>query len=166
MFAVAALVASGCTKRIAVRHEPADPTDEVSVRKQGDAEVEAMLKQTVLHFGFDDAMLTKADQTMLQKVAALLRSRPWIAIKVGGHTDERGTEEYNLALGQRRADAARSYLLALGVDDDQVQTVSFGEETPALAESTEEAWALNRRDELKVIPVDLFTFAEQMEELK
>jgi peptidoglycan-associated lipoprotein len=166
MLAVAVALAPACTKRIAHRYEPADPTDEASQRKVADVEIEKMLKSTVLHFGFDDASLTTADQTMLQKVAEALRTRPWIAIRIGGHTDERGTEEYNLALGQRRADAARGYLQALGVPDNQIETVSFGEEAPAVAASTEEAWASNRRDELGVLPLDLFTYADHQEELK
>ena len=89
---------------------------------------------------------------MLQKVAAGLRTRSWIAIKISGHTDERGTEEYNLALGQRRAEAARSYLMALGVPENQLETVSFGEEAPAMKDSNEEAWAWNRRDEMGSFP--------------
>jgi peptidoglycan-associated lipoprotein len=166
LLAVAVVLAPACTKRIAHRWEPADPTDEVDQKKLADAQMEKLLKESVLHFGFDDASLNQADMTMLQKIAAGLKTRPYMAIRIGGHTDERGTEEYNMALGQRRADAARSYLIALGVSEQQIETVSFGEEVPAVNESTEEAWAWNRRDEMGVIPLDLFTYAEHQEELK
>jgi peptidoglycan-associated lipoprotein len=166
MLVVAVVLAPACTKRVAHRWEPADPTDEADAKKRADAAMEKLLKETVLHFGFDDASLSTSDQTMLQKVAAGLRTRSWIAIKISGHTDERGTEEYNLALGQRRAEAARSYLMALGVPENQLETVSFGEEAPAMKDSNEEAWAWNRRDEMGIIPLDLFSYAEHQEELK
>src|SRR5581483_719551 len=127
-----------CTKRVAHRWEPADPSDEADSKKRADAAMEKLLKESVLHFQFDDASLSTSDQTMLQKVAQGLRTRPWIAIKVAGHTDERG------------ADAARSYLMAVGVAENQIEPVSLGEEVAAMKESTEEAWACNRRDEMGI----------------
>jgi peptidoglycan-associated lipoprotein len=168
ILAVAVVLAPACAKRVSHRgYEPADPTGDVDSKKAAEtAAMEKLLKESVLHFGFDDSSLSTADMTMLQKVAAGLRTRPWIAIRIGGHTDERGTEEYNMALGQRRADAARSYLIALGVSDNQIETVSFGEESPAMSESNEEAWAWNRRDEMGILPLDLFSYAEHQEELK
>jgi peptidoglycan-associated lipoprotein len=115
-----------------------------------------MLSECTLHFGFDDSSLTAADQTILRKVADTLQKRSWIAIRIAGHADERGTEEYNMALGMKRADAARNYLIALGVSEEQVDSVSFGEEKPLVSESGEEGWAYNRRDEIGIMPLELY----------
>lgn len=109
---------------------------------------EAPPPRAAVHFEFDRADLTTADQNQLNQLADSLRSRPALKVKVAGHCDELGTEEYNLALGQRRADAARAYLVRLGVEPARVEAVSFGEEQPADAEHTPEAWAANRRAEL------------------
>ncbi|MFP3929181.1 MAG: OmpA family protein, partial [Desulfobacteraceae bacterium] len=71
-------------------------------------------------------------------------------VRIEGHCDERGTNEYNLALGERRANAAKKYLISLGVSEDRVRTISYGEERPADPRHNEEAWAKNRRDEFKL----------------
>jgi peptidoglycan-associated lipoprotein len=168
LMAVLVLVAAtGCAKKVKMSYldEPKDPTGE-DQKKKDTAALEKMLADSTLHFGFDEASLTEADRTMLEKVAYALRSRPTISIRIAGHADERGTEEYNLALGQKRADAARKFLLALGVTPEQVETVTFGEEVPAIAESTEEAWAWNRRDELGIAPLELVGYIEPVEVLK
>ena len=68
-------------------------------------------------------------------------------IQIAGHCDDRGTEEYNLALGQKRAEVAKKYLVSLGVDPSRIQTISYGEDRPLDPRDTEEAWAANRRDE-------------------
>jgi peptidoglycan-associated lipoprotein len=166
LLAAALLIAPGCAKKVKTSwaDEPGDPTGEDLKKKKEDLELKKLLADTVLHFGFDEATLTTADQTMLQEVASALRTRPWVAIRIAGHADERGTEEYNLALGQKRADAARSYLTALGVRDDQIDSVSFGEEAPAVDESNEEAWAWNRRDELGLLPLDLYSYLDGKEQ--
>src|SRR4051812_26061330 len=121
--AVAVLVAPGGAKRGETSYldEPAGPNGG-GEQKTKDAAVEKLLSECTLHFGFDEASLTQADQTMLEKVATALRAKPNVAIRIAGHADERGTEEYNLALGQRRADIARKYLIALGATPEQVQT--------------------------------------------
>ncbi len=155
MILVVLLAATGCAKKVKTSYldEPGDPAD--LKQKQADEAFMKLLADCTLHFGFDDATLTQADQTMLERVALALRARPSVTIRIAGHADERGTEEYNLALGQRRADAARKYLIALGADPKQVETVTFGEEVPAMPESSEEAWAWNRRDELGILPLEL-----------
>lgn len=96
-------------------------------------------------FQFDASTLDDDAQSALRATADWLRSNPQYTIRVEGHCDERGTEQYNLALGDRRAEAAVAYLATLGVDRGRIQTVSYGEERPFETGSTEEAWAQNRR---------------------
>jgi peptidoglycan-associated lipoprotein len=96
-------------------------------------------------FGFDQYSLDAEARQTLDRQAALLRRYGTVDIIVEGHTDERGTREYNLALGDRRANAVRDYLIALGISPDRIRTVSYGEERPAVLGSTEQAWAQNRR---------------------
>ena len=96
-------------------------------------------------FGFDEYTLTGEAQATLDRVAAWMQSNPSVTVMVEGHADERGTREYNLALGERRANAAMNYVAALGVDPGRMRTVSYGEERPAVIGSNEQAWAQNRR---------------------
>jgi peptidoglycan-associated lipoprotein len=95
-------------------------------------------------FGYDQYNLTPQAQATLQRQAAWLKQHPNTMILVAGNCDERGTREYNLALGARRAEAARAYLVSLGVNGSRIRTVSYGKERPLDPRSTEEAWALNR----------------------
>lgn len=99
---------------------------------------------TVL-FGYDSSQLSADAMATLDAQAALLNAKPSFRVKVEGHADERGTREYNLALGERRASAARDYLVAKGVDGSRIRIVSYGKERPAAVGSNEEAWAKNRR---------------------
>ncbi len=96
-------------------------------------------------FDTDRFNIDAADQVTLQGQAQWLARYPNTRIVVEGHCDERGTRDYNLALGERRANAAKNYLASLGVDASRIQTVSYGKERPASAGSNEQAWALNRR---------------------
>lgn len=98
-----------------------------------------------VNFDFDSAALTDAAMATLDAQAAFLQSNPAVRITVEGHADERGTREYNLALGARRASAARDYLVARGVDGLRIRTISYGKERPEVIGSHEEAWARNRR---------------------
>ena len=95
-------------------------------------------------FGFDEYTLTSQAQQTLSRQAAWLQEYPETRIKIAGNCDERGTREYNFALGARRAEAARAYLVSLGVDANRIETVSYGKERPLDPRSNEEAWALNR----------------------
>jgi peptidoglycan-associated lipoprotein len=106
-----------------------------------------LLKGMAVHFDFDRADLTPDSQKRLDTLADALRSHPAVHIKVAGNCDELGTEEYNLALGQRRADAVKTYLSHLGVSQNQVNTVTYGEEKPLDSAHTPDAWAANRRDD-------------------
>lgn len=95
-------------------------------------------------FGFDQSALSGDERTTLEKQAFWLRKYPSVSVVVEGHADERGTREYNLALGERRAAAARDYLVSLGINPSRISTISYGEERPVNPASTEEAWAQNR----------------------
>jgi peptidoglycan-associated lipoprotein len=96
-------------------------------------------------FGLDKSDLSTEAHATLDRQVAWLRKYPSVTITVEGHCDERGTREYNLALGERRATAVKNYLVASGVDAGRVQTISYGKERPAVSGSTEAAWAQNRR---------------------
>ena len=96
-------------------------------------------------FDFDKSTLRPNGRTTIERWAAWLKTFPANKIIVEGHADERGTREYNLALGERRANASREYLISLGIDPNRVRTISFGKERPAIPASNENAWAQNRR---------------------
>lgn len=98
-----------------------------------------------VYFGFDEYGLTSDDHVILERQAALLMRSPSLGVRIEGHTDERGTREYNLALGDRRSNSVKDYLVALGVDPSRIATVSYGEERPAVLGSDERAWTQNRR---------------------
>ncbi len=97
-----------------------------------------------VYFAYDQYTLTSQAQGTLARQAAWLQEYPETRIKLAGNCDERGTREYNLALGARRAEAARSYLVSLGVDANRITTVSYGKERPIATGSNEQAWAQNR----------------------
>jgi peptidoglycan-associated lipoprotein len=96
-------------------------------------------------FGFDESEVDAAGQRVLESNAEVLKKYPGWQISIEGHADERGTAEYNLALGERRAVAARNYLVSLGVAADRVKTVSYGKEFPFDPGHNEQAWSKNRR---------------------
>lgn len=98
-----------------------------------------------VYFEFDEYTLSPEGRVVVERQAALLAASPAFGVRINGHTDERGTREYNLALGDRRANAVRDYLIALGVESSRIDTVSYGEERPAVLGSTDGAWARNRR---------------------
>ena len=98
-----------------------------------------------VHFELDRYDLSPEAEATLQKQAALLQLYPKIVITIEGHADERGTREYNLALGDRRADTVRNYLAALGVSPDRVSVISYGKERPECPDASEECWSENRR---------------------
>ena len=100
---------------------------------------------TTVLFDFDSAQLTDYAQRVLDRQAAFMKARPETRVIIGGHADERGTREYNLALGERRASSARDYLVTKGVNAARIRIISYGKERPASVGSTEAAWRLNRR---------------------
>ncbi|SDF55077.1 peptidoglycan-associated lipoprotein [Limimonas halophila] len=101
-------------------------------------------------FAFDKSSLSDEAKQTIERLAAWMRENADTTITIEGHADERGTREYNLALGARRASAVKDYLVALGINPNRLQTVSYGEERPAVLGSNEEAWAKNRRAVFKV----------------
>ncbi|MGY8991083.1 MAG: peptidoglycan-associated lipoprotein Pal [Rhodospirillales bacterium] len=96
-------------------------------------------------FGFNKFKLNGAARGTLDKQAAWLKKFPSITVVVEGHADERGTREYNLALGERRANSAKDYLVTLGVSPSRIKTISYGEERPVALGSSEKSWSQNRR---------------------
>jgi peptidoglycan-associated lipoprotein len=102
-----------------------------------------------IRFGFDQSTLTSDSQSSLQSLADCLKAAPARRVVVQGNADERGTAQYNVALGSRRADAARKYLSDLGVAGT-IDTVSFGKEKPLCKQSTEDCWSRNRRDDFVI----------------
>lgn len=103
------------------------------------------LYQRVIYFEYDRSDIQPQFVDVLRAHASYLSSNTGTRVTLEGHTDERGTREYNLALGDQRADTVRRFLLAEGVADSQISTLSYGQERPANAAHTEAAWALNRR---------------------
>ncbi len=105
-----------------------------------------------IHFDFDRYDIRPGDKEQLAKNAEWLRAHAGMLLLIEGHADERGTNEYNLALGERRARAARDYLGTLGIDDSRVTLISYGEERPLCTERDESCWAKNRRAHFLVKP--------------
>ncbi len=124
---------------------------ELVEEKAGPTEEEMEILKKRIHFAFDSADLTEDSRLILKKKAKVLLKYPNIKVVIEGHCDERGTNEYNLALGERRAKAAYEYLILLGVDADRMKIISYGEERPLDPGHNEEAWAKNRRDEFRII---------------
>jgi len=105
----------------------------------------------IIYFAFDSYKLDGEARTNLKTVAKYLKDNPSTNVQIEGHCDERGTTEYNLALGERRANAARSYLTKVGVDGSRVSVISYGSERPAVQGHDEGAWAKNRRDAFVIV---------------
>lgn len=169
VLSVAALAASlGCAgaKPVEEKKEEKAPVAEVAkpppeqpkvdpaaaaYKAQGQAELDAALarlKGVTVFFNFDDATLTQEAKDRLAAVGDVLNRHPELDVRIEGNADERGTSQYNLALGQRRADEVKHYLAKFGVQAHQIKAISFGAEKPADPGHTEEAWAKNRRADL------------------
>lgn len=150
------LAAGGCAKRIGTadltagegQRPPGSATDAANRPGDGAGAAGAREGQAGLDdvfFTYDDATLGTEARAVLARNGEALKERAGLPVTIEGHCDERGSVEYNLALGQLRADAARSYLLQLGVPADRVGTISFGETRPFVTGAGEGAWAQNRR---------------------
>ncbi|MCP4745504.1 MAG: peptidoglycan-associated lipoprotein Pal [Desulfobacteraceae bacterium] len=103
-----------------------------------------------VYFEFDSSTLQSSAQRILTDKADYMIAKPEIGVTIEGHCDERGTEAYNMALGERRADSAKSFIVNMGVDDSRVNIISYGEEKPMDTGGDEEAWAKNRRAHFEV----------------
>ena len=166
----ALLTLSACTPRKTVK-KPLSPEEEAALaaaRAGGDETVtlpsstdieEALIRGKEfaatadlqpIRFDFDAYSVADEARAAIRANADYLKQHPDLEVLVEGHCDERGTTEYNLALGQKRAKAVREYYIRLGVPGGKVATISFGEERSACSESTEECWGVNRRAETKI----------------
>jgi peptidoglycan-associated lipoprotein len=103
-----------------------------------------------IHFEFDRYEIRDMDKSTLERISGWMQDHEGTYLLIEGHCDERGTNEYNMALGEQRALAARRYLVGLGVDSDRISTISYGEERPLDPRSTEDAWTKNRRAHFNV----------------
>lgn len=166
---VAVVVATGCRKQppaapqpqqtpttVPQQTTPTTPTPTPTSTRDTDAErreeirrLTAILEQ-VVYFDYDESTIRTDAQELLAAKVPVLRGNPSIRIRIEGHADERGSVEYNLALGMRRANAVRDYLVDFGIDASRFDVVSFGEDRPAANGSAESAWSQNRRAEFRV----------------
>ncbi|HEX6219445.1 MAG TPA: peptidoglycan-associated lipoprotein Pal [Sphingomicrobium sp.] len=159
--AAVALVASGCARRAPVV-DPIPPGPTENLPPQGEvnpitgdvepielpaaqADLVAKAGSDTIYFGTDEHLLDEASRATLAAQARWLLGNPAVRASIEGHADERGTREYNLALGERRANAARDFLVQQGVPAARLMTVSWGKERPVAQGSNEAAWAQNRR---------------------
>ncbi len=160
---VASVVLSGCTKKPngetislsspvnteMTEAEAAVPTTaEPSAATTGAVDINEL---KTVYFGYDSSTLTEEAHQILASNASWLISNTGVSVSIEGHCDERGSDEYNFALGENRALAVKKYLIALGVAPDRLKTISFGEERPAVIDHNETAWSKNRRSEFKLI---------------
>lgn len=138
------------TRPVAAAQTPAPPAE--ATPSQESIDLAAVLSGDVLHFSFDAANLTEASRTRLQKIADVLGRYQDVKLRISGNCDERGTEEFNLALGDRRAAVAKKYLTKLGIDGSRVSIISYGKDHPVADGHDEQAWAQNRRDDMQPNP--------------
>ena len=117
---------------------------ELPEAKTGEQDRQALATQTI-YFGFDRSSIQPSEQGKLDAVATYLKNTPNVQLLVEGHCDERGSEEYNLGLGDRRANAVKNYLISLGIDAGRINPISYGKERPQCREATEDCYQKNRR---------------------
>jgi peptidoglycan-associated lipoprotein len=145
----------GCGKKKPIEEPIAQPSSETSALRGDDIPLPAQQDQIYveptggvfedIQFDFDKYNVRSSDEATLGRIARWLNDNEKTSVLIEGHCDERGTNEYNMALGEQRALAARRYLVGLGVDASRLSTISYGEERPLDPRSNEEAWAKNRR---------------------
>ena len=153
--AVLAGCSSNKTKSASVAEvaPPADTTTPAYTGTAGaygpeDLEKDACLRQRVIQFDFDQYTVKPEYQAVINCHAKYLRDRPSSRLTLEGNTDERGSREYNLALGQKRSDAVKKALTLLGVSESQLESVSLGEEKPSCGDASESCWSANRRGDM------------------
>lgn len=151
-FVIAFMFLTGCSKKQTTKQEEIikpEPTVEQPATTQPPAEAkpEVKIEFPVVYFGFDSYTIEDPAVQLLTNAAKLLRSYPQISLRLEGHCDERGTTEYNLALGEKRSLAVRDYLINLGIERSRLAVVSLGKERPADSGHNEISWAKNRRVE-------------------
>ncbi|MES2045997.1 MAG: peptidoglycan-associated lipoprotein Pal [Pseudomonadota bacterium] len=145
-----AAATTGCAKKHPAELPPVAgpaPQDQTgtSIRPGSRADFERSVLSNTIHFALDRYDIDPQSQRILDSQVQWLRQWPNVPISLEGHCDERGTREYNLALGDRRANAAKNYLVARGVNPGRISTISYGKERPLALGSDEASWAQNRR---------------------
>lgn len=134
-----------------VKEEPVEPEPPPRpVEEVVEIPIEERVKLEMIHFEFDRYHLLPEAKQILTESARMLTMYPEAKLSIEGHCDERGTIEYNLALGEKRARAAQDYLINLGIDPSRISIISYGKERPLDLRHNEEAWYMNRRDEFKI----------------
>jgi peptidoglycan-associated lipoprotein len=125
---------------------PPPPVDTAALHRQ---RVQARVAETfkTLYFDYDKSELSADSKATCDAIGELMKEEPGITVRIEGNTDERGTNEYNQALGDRRAKAAQAYLISYGISSSRLSTISYGEEKPAVDGHDESAWSKNRRDD-------------------
>ncbi len=174
LFALVAFVSAGCAKKEVTRPEAEKPAqkkeavekapEKVTEQKvpSGKESVQSAEKETTemlategvfkdIYFEFDKYVVKDEYKSELKSIASWMTKNPEAKLSIEGHCDERGTNEYNLALGDRRAKAVKDYIVPLGVPSARLETISYGEEKPLCAEHTEDCWAKNRRAHFVVL---------------
>ncbi len=137
--------------------KPVQPVEVPKVEKKPEVKVPSLADQIKefesvdIHFDFDRFNLKPEARKILAEKASFLKAHPGLKVRIEGNCDERGTREYNLALGERRAKAAMDYLVFLGINPERISTISYGEERPLDPRHCEEAWSKNRRDHFVII---------------
>jgi peptidoglycan-associated lipoprotein len=171
LFIVLAFMVTGCAKKAeppkpveeikapvaapAPAPAPVKPAEEVKIQTQApmpslDDEIKALQEKNIF-FDFDKFDLKPEAQEILNQDGTFLKAHSNVTIQIAGNCDERGTVEYNLALGERRAKAAMDFLVTLGIEKERISTISYGKEKPLDPGHTEEAWAKNRNDQFVII---------------
>ncbi len=128
---------------------PESPDVDVVTQEQVEVVANPLLDQTIVYFGYDRSEIRPEFKDVLNAHAQFLQANPNSNMVLEGHCDERGTVEYNLALGERRANTVKRYLIVQGVNPAQLESVSFGEERPVMLDSTDASWSKNRRAVIK-----------------
>ena len=153
VLAVALIATAGCTKKRIADVPPGPGTDMGTLDNGSGEEASSVLNEqfkrevssNTVHFSFDQYDIDPEARSILDSQARWLAAHPGVRITIEGHCDERGTREYNLALGDRRANAAKNYLAARGISPSQINTISYGKERPVALGSDDSSWAQNRR---------------------
>ncbi len=129
--------------------EAAPPVEETVTDPAPVDEAPVTLSLDAVYFDYDSYALNSDSRGALESIAQSLNSQPGVRIQIEGHCDERGSNEYNLALGEKRARAVEEYLISMGVDASRLSTISYGEERPAVEGMDESSWSRNRRAEFQ-----------------
>jgi len=132
-------------EEIPASKEVEQPTEDMSAEERAILAARNMFLSEDIYFEFDKSTLDSMSQDILSRKADWMRDNSAVVVSIEGHCDERGTNEYNLALGEKRAESAKSFLVDLGIEAYRISTVSYGEERPVDTAQNEEAWAKNRR---------------------